>query len=269
MRKTQYRLHPRQMRLPTLSCVKGCVVHAPWPDGLVRHVRVLINPANDSLTGPQRPVFPRGGPVPLPTSDVIKEAGDSSEFLYPAQAVDGLVHLQGGAAMRAALFAAAPILETREGGDHLRCRPGEAVLTTGEDGTASDGHSGLPFDAIVHTVPPFWPRDPSARDEWASTLFSCYTASFQAAKEFASQMDPDMEMPLAIACPVLGTGARGAPFAPATSVLARAAAQHLQGTSHETSLRVVVNSASRLSEIHAVQRALDAEVGEKGACAST
>jgi len=72
------------------------------------------------------------------------------ELLYPAQAVDGLVHAEGTARLRAAL-AAQPILERRESGEHLRCRVGEAVLTAG-------AFSALPFHAIVHTVPPFWPR---------------------------------------------------------------------------------------------------------------
>ena len=75
---------------------------------------------------------------------------------------------EGTAKLRAAL-AAQPILERRESGEHLRCRVGDAVLTAG-------AFNALPFDAIVHTVPPFWPRGVNdgehseAHAEWAAAL---------------------------------------------------------------------------------------------------
>ena len=256
--------------ISSVSCVKGCVVHGPWPESIIARgdVRVLINPANDSLTGPQRAVFPRGGPV-LPKG--VKTASDiksQDELLYPGQAVDGLVHLQGGAPLRAALHEAAPIIETRDDGDHLRCRPGDAVLTSGVDGAATSGHSGLPFDAIVHTVPPFWPRAGTADDAsnahaaWAATLRQCYDASFLAAIQFAEQFDASAR--LAIATPVLGAGARGAPFASAAQVLGEAVAAHLshrEDASDESTgaqLRIVVHAGTMAAEMAAIETALEA-----------
>ena len=194
-------------------------------------------------------------------------------MLYPAQAVDGLVHLQGGAPLREALIAAAPVLEERKHGEHLRCQVGQAVLTSGPAGACSSGPSGLPFDAIVHTVPPFWPRgadqrDPEARSEWERALLGCYAESFRAALSFYSShrktvgdSSNSAATGLAIATPVLGTGARGAPFAPAAQVLAAAAVEHFSAENSATdvaatTLRVVVHDASLNSELTAVKRAL-------------
>ena len=55
-----------EMPLRRVSCVSSCIVSSPWPEAFARHVRVLINPANDALSGPLRSSFPRGGPVPVP-----------------------------------------------------------------------------------------------------------------------------------------------------------------------------------------------------------
>ena len=262
-----------------ISCVKGCVVHGAWPQELARHVRVLINPANNSLTGPQRAAFPRGGPVPPGGSEAANlKANHGWDILYPQQAVDGLVHLQGGDELRAALRRAAPVLEAHDSGDHLRCRVGEAVLTSGVDGTGSKGPSGLPFDAIVHTVPPFWPRgddlkEPAARAQWADALRSCYTNSFRLAVEFAAGLGRSgAAAGVAIATPVLGAGARGAPFAQAARVLADAAVQQFGDAQADeqvphtssSSLRVVVHSSSLgSSELSAVEAALATAAAER------
>ena len=142
----------------SITVASGCVVSGHWPSALQNHIRVLINPANNSLMGPQRGSFPRGGPVPPPHPTRLsarlraywsrsrEDESLDADLLYAAQCCDGLVHLQGAAELRAAL-ALAPILEHRECGEHVRCRVGEAVLTAGD-------FNGLPFDAIVHTVPP-------------------------------------------------------------------------------------------------------------------
>lgn len=174
------------------------------------------------------------------------------DLLYPAQAVDGLVHQKGSSKLKAAL-AAQPILERRDSGEHIRCRVGEAKLTAGE-------FNGLDFDAIVHTVPPFWPRgDSAARETWAAELHSCYKESFEAAIEFAAGCDRSGD--LAIAVPLLGSGARGAPITPAARVLAEAAAQafgEARGSAADfASLRVVMNPASFESEVAEVAAVMD------------
>lgn len=257
-----------------ITVAKGCVVHGAWPEALAKHVRVLINPANDALIGPRRPAFPRGGPVPPQPPPGVDtsfrgwggmDAG--ADMLYPAMTVDGLVHLQGGAELRAVLAATAPVLEERTNVEPLRCRVGQAVITSGAAGAASRGPSGLPFDAIVHTVPPFWPRrgDEAEREEWAAALLSCYTTSFGLARDyFAQSSGAAAGAGLAIATPVLGAGARGAPFAPAAHVLAEAALRFGAGRVEDAglalpmaaSLRVVVNAAGMSSEIAAMELAL-------------
>lgn len=263
-------------------------MHDPWPAALANHVKVLINPANTALSGPQRAAFPRGGPVPPPPPPEVAKglrgwdiAGSSMDLLYPAQAVDGLVHLQGGVELRNALMAA-PILEERANGEHVRCRVGEAVLT-GSGSGANSSISDLPFDAIVHTVPPFWPshspnsdwpsdwpgdiKDPASRDAWAAALRRCYTTSFDLALEFARDaVSSGVAAGVAIATPVLGAGARGAPFAPAARVLAEAALERFGSSDDDTyagraptpaSLRVLVHPSS-LGELAMVQKALAA-----------
>ena len=97
-----------------VTCASSCIVSAPWPEALGRHIRVLINPANLSLSGPLRGSFPRGGPVPPP--EAVNYTGEASrgltarlgaslrswwgsdglppadaDLLYPVQCVDGLV----------------------------------------------------------------------------------------------------------------------------------------------------------------------------------
>ena len=65
-----------------VTCVSSCIVSSPWPEAFARHVRVLINPANDALIGPQRSSFPRGGPVPPPPTAAY--SSDYSAAAAPA-----------------------------------------------------------------------------------------------------------------------------------------------------------------------------------------
>lgn len=226
-------------------------------------MRQLLNPANESLSGPLRASFPRGGPLPPPPSPSSwlfgfeeDEEPRGRDLLYPAQAVDGVVHLQGGMELKMALFAAAPVLETRPNGEQVRCRVGDAVVTSVSEEPASEGHSQLPFDAIVHTVAPFWPRgkqqnDPVARADWESMLLRCYWSSFAAAVDFARATASHDEgiVHLAIATPVLGSGARGAPLESAARVLSQAAVQYFGSNASscteavrvDTSLRVITH----------------------------
>ena len=186
-------MRARSLIPASVSCVKGCVVHGPWPAAFANHVRVLINPANESLSGPQRASFPRGGPLPPPPSAFSWFRDESAEtgwdLLYPQQSVDGVVHLQGGEELKAALIAAAPSIGVRPN-DLLRCRIGDAVLTVHADGRTQRADSAMPFDAIVHTVAPFYPKcaernDPDALAKWRSSLLRCYESSFAAAIGFA------------------------------------------------------------------------------------
>lgn len=142
-----------------------------------------------------------------------------SGMLYPAQVVDGLVHQHGGSALRDALRSAAPILEERPNGDHLRCRIGDAVLTAAPQT--------LPFDVIAHTPPPFYHLQENKHaaaklcvaNRWESQLVSCYVSGVRVAAEAAEQAGKST---LALATPLLGAGARGAPTQQAARLLVRA-----------------------------------------------
>ena len=268
-------MRARSLIPASVSCVKGCVVHGPWPAAFANHVRVLINPANESLSGPQRASFPRGGPLPPPPSAFSWFRDESAEtgwdLLYPQQSVDGVVHLQGGEELKAALIAAAPSIGVRTNGDLLRCQIGDAVLTAHADGRTQRADSAMPFDAIVHTVAPFYPKgaernDPDALAKWRSSLLRCYESSFAAAIGFAqdaARRDNQSVARLAIATPVLGSGARGAPLECASRVLAQAAVQHFRATEPASdgvpvSLRVVTHpNASGRTEVSIVEAALE------------
>ena len=132
-------------------------------------------------------------------------------------------------------------------------------------------------------MPPFWPREAvgalheervrfaaRAYAEWEAELRSCYAASFRAAIEFAASRDrsgPDVG--LAIATPVLGAGARGAPFSRAVRVLAEAAAQvfgETRGTAAvaagSLSLRVVLDPGSLGNQQATAEAAISDAMGK-------
>jgi O-acetyl-ADP-ribose deacetylase (regulator of RNase III) len=157
------------------------------------------------------------------------EAG--SGMLYPTQAVDGVVHRLGGAALRQALADAAPEL----GG--VRCDVGAAVITPAVGALTE-------FDLIAHTPPPFWPGIASQHAEWATQLGGCYVASAAALRRATAT-----DAPLRIAVPLLGAGAAGAPVAAAARAAAAAVPCALLAASlaeHESGLpRASVPPAER------------------------
>ena len=246
-----------------------CVVTKPWSDissgtnqsaGAQRkpsHVRTaLINPANTALSGTALPYFPRGGPVPAPPPDAAlqsstrgwggMEAGDG--LLYPAQAVDGVVHALGGAELRRRLneLPSHKIMAPPAGGDskhrtlveEVRCAEGNAVVVT----TAGCCELERMFDMICHTVPPFWPRNQrnstpdtcsdtsTDTSTWQRTMRSCYISSVNAlvGATAVSGLDSRADTPgLWIATPLLGAGARGAPVAAAAEAAVEGALRAL------------------------------------------
>ena len=125
-------------------------------------------------------------------------------MLYPSQVVDGLTHMHAGTELRAALAA----MPTDADGE--RCAIGAAVLSE---------PFGLRerFDLLIHTPPPFWPD--SASDGWRQQLASCYTSSILALVEGARG-----DGPVAVASPLVGAGAAGAPAHAAAEVAADALA---------------------------------------------
>ena len=109
----------------------GCIVTQPPGTCVVRSRELaLINPANEGLSGVANfPYFPRGGPAPAAsapgctplnyaTSWGGMDAG--SGMIYPAQAVDGVVHALGGKELAHAC------LKVPEKAPGLRCSEGRS-----------------------------------------------------------------------------------------------------------------------------------------------
>ena len=176
------------MRTVRVLHAVGCVVTNPW-EGIVtlpNTLRVLINPANESLLGTARPYFPRGGPLPprappgLTTSSRWGGMDAGSGMLYPAQAVDGLVHQHGGHRLRDFLLSF-PVLEARPDGEHVRCRVGDTVLTPSPPNLSH-------FDIIAHTPPPFWSSNPGSSQGrlWQELLSACYSSALRASAHAAA-----------------------------------------------------------------------------------
>eukprot|EP00401_Gymnodinium_catenatum_P033272 CAMPEP_0117516330 /NCGR_PEP_ID=MMETSP0784-20121206/31039_1 /TAXON_ID=39447 /ORGANISM="" /LENGTH=248 /DNA_ID=CAMNT_0005312173 /DNA_START=95 /DNA_END=838 /DNA_ORIENTATION=- len=184
---------PSGLRLE-LHLTPDVVAHPP-----LGRCDALVNPANEALVGTKLPYFPMpfDPPPGLQTSRWCgMEAGEN--MFYPAQVVDGRVHALGGDGLRQACQAF-PELEPG-----VRCRVGGAVVTP------AVGELQRFYSQIIHTVPPMY-----GTPNWSSALASCYSAALAAAWAHGSPLQ-------AIASPLLGAGARGAPVAEAARVAARA-----------------------------------------------
>lgn len=153
-------------------------------------------------------------------------------MLYPAQAVDGIVHQLGGLTLLDALQA-----EKANGHDEvgqpIRCPEGGVVITSNwmrwriDMSQAGRPLANLPFDLIAHTVPPFWHGDKLV---WAERLLSCYISSLNAVTEKTMTESPNLGAEeVCIASPLLGAGARGAPAREAADVAVSALTSLLCG----------------------------------------
>lgn len=213
MRQAWSLLGRASRRRMTLECsVLPCVTDAfKLHSNAGQIVRALINPANTALCGARSPAFPRGGPVPKPPpDDTLKSSfrgwggmDAGADMLYPAQAVDGVVSLLGGAELRAMLQAFPCHGRTDDAGQPLRCPVGSSVITEGRCGE-------LEFDLVAHAVPPFW-----SDGSWEQALRSCYASSLQGLIGRTCSLASSPAQELWIASPLLGSGARGAPSAEA------------------------------------------------------
>ncbi len=176
-------------------------------------VDALINPANEFLTGTRLfSYFPRGGPVPIRKSVETESArwgGMEAGYnmIYPAQTVDGLVHLAGGADLASVITA----LPTTAGG--LKCGTGDAVVTDA-CGKLSDR-----FRYIIHTATPF-----HSSKNWSTNLASCYDSSLTVASRLRCQ---------SIATPLLGAGCKGIPEKDAVLIAVQACSKWARDHEHE------------------------------------
>ncbi|KAL1498946.1 hypothetical protein AB1Y20_013467 [Prymnesium parvum] len=236
-----------------------CVVTAPW-SGIqtpLPPLRALINPSNPSLSGAARAYFPRGGPLPpapppgLETSSRGWGGLDAGEgMVFPAAAVDALTHLHAGPQLREALAA------VRVAADGRRCPVGAAVLSPPFGLSAA-------FERIAHTPPPLWRQGPRS----APSLGACYTSSILALAEgvplgVAHHVGLDRASAArrtaehwAIATPLVGAGAAGAPVAIAAGAAVEAFAS-LSESLLEVTVRLVLIAPDALE---AVERALEEE----------
>ena len=221
-----------------------CVVQQPWAakhakqafapsrpahDAFRGAVRALVNPANPSLAGTSRPYFPRGGPLPPPPPPGLEKSSSGwggldagSNMLYPAQVVDGLVHMHAGGNLRKALEAV-PVDEW----SGVRVQPGGAYVTP--------AFELMNFDLIAHTPTPFWPEDAKTELEsflkWGNNITSCFVNGVNALHVPMSESKEPQ--PLAIALPLLGAGAAGAPAEACAEMAAQATSILAQELQHE------------------------------------
>eukprot|EP00746_Dinoflagellata_sp_MGD_P123590 gnl/MRDRNA2_/MRDRNA2_58214_c0_seq1.p1 gnl/MRDRNA2_/MRDRNA2_58214_c0~~gnl/MRDRNA2_/MRDRNA2_58214_c0_seq1.p1 ORF type:complete len:203 (+),score=38.94 gnl/MRDRNA2_/MRDRNA2_58214_c0_seq1:54-611(+) len=171
-------------------------------------------------------------------------------MFYPTQVIDGRVHALGGKELKSCLKG---VPERSPG---VRCPQGDVVVTGAPAGL------GAHFSALLHTVPPMWPmwNSTASQDEqaaWANTLRSCYTRTLDHAwpEKSSSQLSsgtswthPTLDV---VATPVLGAGARKAPFDDACHVAADAVVSWAKGRGGDDSMDGRVLSFALLDEEHA------------------
>lgn len=219
-----------------------CVVTGPWRKSNLAPStrRALLNPANSELVGTARAYFPRGGPLPPPPPPGLERSSSGwggldagSGMLYPLQVVDGLTHMHAGLQLRKELSS----VPFHAGG--AKCNIGAVVLSEAH-GLASN------FDVIAHSPTPFWPSSQSSKgstmmEAWRRNLGSCYSSAILALAQCVPlkqmyQVDldsvdnmlspaPRPDVVLALATPLLGAGAAGAPPSSAAAVAIEALAR--------------------------------------------
>jgi O-acetyl-ADP-ribose deacetylase (regulator of RNase III) len=181
---------------------------------------ILICPANKYLCGTRYPYFPIGGPVPdiwekSSSMESSRWGGASAGSMmhYPAQCVDGRVHLEGGAEFQETMKS---LIKSRMA---QQLHPGESILSIATGQLKSAFH----YKYIIHTVPPFlrskFPSVASSISEFhgkdnPELLASCYASSLLLA---STQNDIST-----VATPLIGAGTAGFSEKDSISALAEA-----------------------------------------------
>jgi len=167
----------------------------------------LINPCNQTLSGTALPYFPIGGPLPVINDDKLSNSNSwggmsaGSNMNYPAQAVDGIVHMEGGRALVNELkkIPIIPMQQEKEKeiitttSSNKKVHIGSAVhtLATGRLKTAHG------YNYIIHTPPPFY-NDENSQNK----LMKCYLSSIKLC----------LDLNIDVLCsPLLGGGTAGFP----------------------------------------------------------
>ena len=107
--------------------------------------------------------------------------------MYATQVVDGHVWALGGYSLKKELDAL-PIVDIKSG---HKCLVGCAVITNATEGLSHN------FNSIIHTVPPFY-----SDKKMFEQLKNCYYSALKIAAKNQFKT---------LACPLLGSGARGIP----------------------------------------------------------
>jgi hypothetical protein len=127
----------------------------------------VITAANEKLIGTALSYFPRGGPCPEPPPPGVSNSWGGMEagsgMLYPTQSVDGRVHQEGGAELRAACAA----LPEQPPSSGVRCPPGSAALTP------AFGNLLPSYRFVLHAVAPF-----RSDERWEPRLTASFVRTF-------------------------------------------------------------------------------------------
>jgi len=164
------------------------------------------------------------------------EAG--AGMLYPTQVIDGRVHIEGGEELQSALDIAAPTQDD----NGMRCAVGHGVIT---DAT-SRLHSIAQYQQVIHVVPPYY-----SSPRWRAELIQCYSAALSLSMNSAKY-----DKHVVLACPIIGSGARGAPWDEAAEVAVEALTTWSNSTDEScaescllTHVRMVVQAMPRASRL--------------------
>jgi len=199
---------------------------------------ILVNPSNPSLLGVRKfPYFPQGGPEPTKLPGKVEHhiMGYVSQWggmtvdrgmLFPLNVVDGLVHQLGGWRLAWHCFMLADhdssVVNTTNSNavkKKEKC-PVTKAVTTAPGGEALQSQ----YDAIVHTVPPFYQHyennsNEGLKESYRNALQLCQS-NVVPANESRHIDEQSSSHRRRFAFPLLGAGGRGFPIDTAIDIAA-------------------------------------------------
>jgi len=214
----------------------ACIVTHPPGGEHANHA--LVNPANEGLVGTR---FTPEECWRNLHGDPTTGRWSEDYVVYPTQAIDGLVTEFGGEALKLALES----LPADQQGH--RCSVGRAVATP------ALGELHELYSSLIHTVPPLYRT--LAPDVWEAQLRSTYQAVYDTAHRLGL---------LAIAVPLIGAGARGAPKVDAIRVAAEAAVTWSVDGATDGAVPTARFGVQDSSTAHALVAALEDVMAEHG-----
>lgn len=230
---------------------------------------ILINPSNPELTGVKNfPYFPRGGPVPKENPKSMHKDWQPLGFvsawggmdvgtgmLYSVSVVDGMVHQLGGWKLEAECTwkRMTSSLESLQA-----CPIGSAVQTT-----AGDDRLKEQYNAIIHTTPPFFQHDADPELKLKKCYESAMGLAFSASDTDTDTANGGGGVPIRVATPLLGSGARGFPYEEAMEGASDACVKWCRGTGTGTGTSSDTVSDKKAAEQTVVFGFLEKDLAEK------